>query len=201
MLLKRQLLLRQRQTKCQEESRLQKSRERLTEKTEMAAIATMKKIEGRIFIILILPQEITMQDAKWKNISERQKRTDTTTIVMLRLIRMTSIMVQASMNQSSGLKMQCVKKPAERWTDASRKLTDTVILRQAEVRLMQSVAKTEPETELITAITQTVTDRLTAAQGQVQYMMPVMPEHETACSLNRLEICIMEVQMPVMLQM
>ena len=202
MLLKRQLLLRQRQTKCQEESRLQKSRERLTEETEMAAIATMNmKIEGRIFIILILPQEITMQDAKWKNVSERQKRTDTTTIVMLRLIRMTSIMVQASMNQSIGLKMQCVKKPVERWTDASRKLTDTIMLRQAEVKLMQSVTKAEPETELITAITQTVTDRLTAAQGQVQYMMPVMPEHETACSLNRLEICIMEVQMPVMLQM
>ena len=198
MLLKRQLMLRQRQTKCQEESRQQKSRERLTEETEMAAIATMNmKTEGQILIILILPQEITMQDVKWKYVSERQKRTDTTTIVMLRLIRMTSIMVQASMNQSSGLKMQCVKKPVGRWTDVSRRPTDTVMLRQAEVKLMQSVAKTEPETELITAITQTMTDRLTAAQGQVQYMMPAMPEHETACSLNRLEICIMEVQMPV----
>ena len=153
------------------------------------------KTEGRMLIILILPQEITMQDVKWKDVSERQKRTDTTTIVMLRLIRMTSIVVQASMNRNGGLKMQCVKKPAGRWTNASRKLTDTVMLRQAEVKLMQSVAKTEPETELITAIAQTVTDRLTAAQGQVQYMMP---EHETACSLNKLEICIMEVQMPAM---
>ena len=202
MLLKRQLLLRQRQTKCQEESQLQKSRERPTEETEMAAIAIMNmKIEGRILIILILPQEITMQDAKWKDVSERQKRTGTTTIIMLRLISMTSIVVQASMNRDGELKMQCVKKSVERWTDASRKLTDTVMLRQAEVKLMQSVAKTEPETDLITAITQTVTDRLTAAQGQVQYMMPEMPELETACSLNRLEICIMEVQMPVMLQM
>ena len=46
-----------------------------------------------MLIILILPQEITMQDVKWKDVSERQKRTDTTTIVMLRLIRMTSIVV------------------------------------------------------------------------------------------------------------
>ena len=143
MLLKRQLLLRQRQTKCQEESRLQKSRERLTEETEMAAIATMNmKTEGRILIILILPQKITIQDVKWKDVSERQKRTGTTTIVMMRLISMTSIVVQASMNRNGGLKIQCVKNSAVKWTNVSRKLIDTVMLRQAKVKLIQSVTKT-----------------------------------------------------------
>ena len=158
------LQLRQQQMKWQEGKPLRKSRGKLTVEVEMAAIDIMNmKTESRTLIILMLPQEITMQDAKWKDVSERQKRTDTTTIVMLRLINVTSMIVQEGMNRNSVQKPQCVKKPAARWTDASRKLTDTVMLRRVEKKLIQNVTA-KPEIELITAITQTGIDRLTAAQ-------------------------------------
>ena len=86
--------------------------------------------------------------------------------MMLKLVNVTSIVVQESMNRNSEQKLQCVKRPVVKWTNVSRKQINTAMLRQAEVKLMQSVAKTEPETKLITAITQTVTARLIAVQEQ-----------------------------------
>ena len=120
--------------------------------------------EEQILMALILFQGMKIQSVKWKGVSVRRKRTD---IVILKLINVTSTVVQESMNRNSGPKLQCVMKPAVKWTNASRKQINIAILKQAKMKLTQSVnRKAELETELIMTITQTVKARLTAVQEQ-----------------------------------
>ena len=74
---------------------------------------------------------------------------------MLKLVNVTSIVVQESMNRNSEQKLQYVKRPA----------VNTAMLKRAKMKLTQRV-NAKAETELIMIITQIGKARLTAVQEQ-----------------------------------
>ena len=92
----------------------------------------------------------------------KRKQTDTMT---LKLVNVTSIVVQESMNRNSEQKLQCVKKPSVKWTNVSRKQINTEMLKRAKMKLTQRV-NAKAETGLIMIITQIGKARLTAVQEQ-----------------------------------
>ena len=83
----------------------------------------------------------------------------------LKLVNVTSIVVQESMNRNSEQKLQCVKRPAVKWINVSRKQINTAMLKRAKMKLTQRV-NAKAETELIMIITQIGKARLTAVQEQ-----------------------------------
>ena len=83
----------------------------------------------------------------------------------LKLVNVTSIVVQESMNRNSEQKLQYVKRPAVKWINVSRKQINTAMLKRAKMKLTQRV-NAKAETELIMIITQIGKARLTAVQEQ-----------------------------------